>query len=160
MAKTTAKPAANAKNAKSATTKSAAKPATKPAAKTVETDESSSFTTDSLVRAISKKSEDSEGKATISLTQAGEIVGYFKDSVAEALAEGKKVQLTGFFTITPSYRESHEGNNVMTGEKMTIPASVVFNAKVGKGLKDVAKDLPASVIKSLKAAKDAKDAGK
>ena len=134
-------------------TKKTTKPAPKAkATKKVEKETvvSKAFTTDSLARAISAKSADADGKAKYSITEANEIVNLFKDAVADALKAGQKVQLTGFLTITPSYRNEREGNNVLTGEKMTIPASVIFNAKVGKGLKDIAKELPEDVIEAIK----------
>ena len=138
--------------AKKAAPKKAAPVKATKAAK-VETQVGTTFTTDSLARAISAKSADADGKTTISITQANEIVGMFKDSVMDALKEGKKVQLTGFITITPSYRNEREGNNVLTGERMTIPASVTFNCKAGKAVKDIAKDLPDAIVDAIKASK-------
>lgn len=116
----------------------------------IETHVGETFTTDSLARAISAKSAGEDGKPSISISQAGEIVNYFKDAITDALKTGQKVQLTGFLTITPSYRNEREGNNVLTGEKMTIPASVTFNCKAGKTLKDVAKELPKEVVDAIK----------
>ena len=131
----------------------AAKATKAPAKKKVETQVGKTFSTDSLARAISAKSVDADGKATISITQAGEIVNYFKEAIIDALKTGQKVQLTGFLTIAPSYRKEREGNNVLTGEPMTIPASVTFNCKAGKSLKDIAKELPEEVVEAIKSAK-------
>ena len=144
-----------AKTAK-ANVKAKAKETKKTSTKTtpkVETQVGQTFTTDSLARAISAKSADSDGKAKYSITEANEIINLFKDSVADALKTGQKIQLTGFLTITPSYRNEREGNNVLTGDKMTIPASVTFNAKVGKVLKDISKELPAEIVEAIKNSK-------
>ena len=111
--------------------------------------ESNVFTTDSLVRAISAKSA-IEGKPKYSLTECADIVSMFKESVMDALKEGKKVQLTGFINITPSYRKARVGNNVLTHEKMDIPAYVSYNVKAGKAMKDIAKNLPADVVERIK----------
>ena len=131
------------------------KPATKATKATpkVETQVGQTFSTDSLARAISAKSVDGDGKAKYSITEATEFINLFKDSVADALRTGQKIQLTGFLTIAPSYRNEREGNNVLTGDKMTIPASVTFNAKVGKGLKDIAKELPDEIVEAIKNSK-------
>lgn len=111
------------------------------------------FTTDSLARAISAGSMDSEGKAKYSIAESMEIINIMKESIKAAVKDGQKVQLTGFITITPAYREEREGNNVFTGEKMTIPASVTLNVKAGKALKDIARDLDADIVEAIKAAK-------
>lgn len=110
------------------------------------------FTTDSLARAISAGSADAEGKPKYSITEANDIVNLVKESIKAAVKEGQKVQLTGFLSITPAYREEREGNNVFTGEKMTIPASVTLNVKAGKALKDVARELDDDIVEAIKAA--------
>ena len=117
-------------------------------------------TVDTIARAMSAKSVGEDGKATLTVGKAIEFIKLFEEVVAEELKQGKRVQLTGFLTITPSYRNEREGNNVFTGQKMTIPASVTFNAKVGKSLKDIAKELPEEVMTALKEAKDAEKAEK
>lgn len=135
-------------------TKATTKATKAKATKKIESVANKTFTTDSLARAISAKSADVDGKVKYSITESAEIINLFKDAVADALKAGQKVQITGFLTITPSYRNEREGNNVLTGEKMTIPASVTFNAKVGKGLKDIAKDLPEEIVEEIKNSKE------
>ena len=138
--------------AKAAKTKTATK---KTAAKAVKAAETTTFTTDSLARAISAKSA-VDGKPAYSITEANEIVNLVKEAITDAVKAGQKVQITGFLSIVPSYRAEREGNNVLTGESMTIPAAVVLNVKAGKGLKDAAKETPAAVVEALKAEKEAK----
>ena len=108
------------------------------------------FTTDSLARAISAHSADADGKVKYGIGEANEIINLFKEGIKDAIRNGQKVQLTGFLTINPVYREERQGNNVYTGDTMTIPAYVTLNAKAGKVLKDVARDLDEEVIKAIK----------
>lgn len=133
-------------------TKTTKKAETKAAKKEVKTPEVlSTFTTESLARAMAAKTEGAARKYGISECQ--EIINVMKECVGEALAAGQKVQLTGFISITPTYRDERVGNNVLTGEQMTIPAAVAFTAKVGKGLKDIAKELPDNIVAAVKSAK-------
>lgn len=57
-------------------------------------------------------------------------------SITEALAADEKVQVVGFGTFKVKTKESREGRNPKTGEKITIAASKspVFTA--GKALKE------------------------
>lgn len=107
------------------------------------------LTTDALARAIAEKSV-VDCKQKFSIADAMFFLSLFKDAIEDALKKGQKVQLTGFFSITPSYRNEREGNNVCTGEKMTIPASVSFNAKAGKRVKDLADELAPEVVEAIK----------
>lgn len=153
---------ATTKNAKKAPAKATAKASTAkkaaPAKKDAEV--SGNFTTETLTKALATKSGDNEVVGKLSINQSKEIIGIIMDSISEALAAGQKVQLMGYLTISPVFRPEHEGNDVMSGNKMTIPDSVGFNAKVGKKLKDIAKELPAEVFDSIKAEYEAKKAGK
>lgn len=106
------------------------------------------FTTEDIIKAISEKSKTSD--TPFSQKEAANAVAFLKEAVNEALATGQKVQMTGFITIEPSYRNARKGNNVVTGEPMDIPESVVLNVKAGKGLKDTAKALDKSIMSALK----------
>lgn len=145
-----------------ATNKKATKPATKAATKKAPAKEavSGNFTTETLAKAIAAKSAENEIVGKLSINQSKEIVTMITDSISEALSTGQKVQLTGFLSIAPTFRPAHEGNDVMSGNKMTIPDSVGFGAKVGKKLKDIAKELPQEVFDQIKAEYEAKKAGK
>ncbi len=68
--------------------------------------------------------------------QAAEFMDAFIESVEENLAKKEKVQLVGFGTFMTRKRESREGRNPRTGEKMKIPATTVPVFKPGKGLRD------------------------
>lgn len=144
-------PAAKASTKKAATAKTAKKEAA---------EVSGNFTMEMLAKSLATKSADNELLGKLSITQSKEIINTVIESITDALAAGQKVQLMGFLTITPTFRPAHEGNDVVSGNKMTIPDAVGFNAKVGKKLKDVAKELPQEVKDAIKAEYDKKKAGK
>ncbi len=149
----------NVKKATPAKATKAAKPApAKKAPAKVEAEVAGNFTTETLVKALATKSAENEIVGKLSQNQTKEIVNMVVESISEALAAGQKVQLMGFLTITPVFRPAHEGNDVMTGNKMMIPDSVGFNAKVGKKLKDIAKELPQETFDAIKAEWEAKKA--
>ncbi len=75
-------------------------------------------------------------KTGISQKQVSECLNAFTETVTEKLAEGDKIQLTGFGTFMTRKRESREGRNPGTGEKITIPAGVTPVFKAGKVLKE------------------------
>ncbi|MGF1506020.1 MAG: HU family DNA-binding protein [Chloroflexi bacterium] len=79
-------------------------------------------------------------KAEMSEAQMDKALGAIIDSITEALAEGEKVQLTGFGTFSVSERSAREGRNPATGEPIQIPAKKVPSFKAGKSLKDTVND--------------------
>lgn len=59
------------------------------------------------------------------------------ESIIEAVANGDKVQITGFGTFEPRERKARTGVNPRSGEKMEIEASKVPAFKAGKAFKDL-----------------------
>ncbi|MCL2023814.1 MAG: HU family DNA-binding protein [Oscillospiraceae bacterium] len=59
--------------------------------------------------------------------------------IADALKEGKKVQLVGFGTFEVRDRPARVGQNPKTGEKIQIAAAKAPAFKAGKSLKDLVK---------------------
>ena len=57
-------------------------------------------------------------------------------AVANALADGDKVQLIGFGTFEVKERAAREGHNPFTGEKIKIAASKHASFSASKALKD------------------------
>ncbi len=57
-------------------------------------------------------------------------------ALTEALAGGKKVQVTGFGTFEVRHREARMGRNPRTGEPVQIKASNAPAFKAGKALKE------------------------
>ena len=60
----------------------------------------------------------------------------FLDTVTSSLKNGEDVQITGFGKFYVQQRESREGINPQTKQKMTIPASKVPKFTAGNALKD------------------------
>lgn len=75
-------------------------------------------------------------KTGLAQKQTTQVIDAFIETVGEKLAEGDKVQLTGFGTFMTRKREGREGRNPVTGEKIAIPASIASTFKPGKGLKE------------------------
>ena len=59
------------------------------------------------------------------------------DAITAALAEGDKVQLSGFGTFETKDREARMGRNPHTKESIEIPATRVPTFKASKALKDI-----------------------
>ena len=59
------------------------------------------------------------------------------DTIIKAVAEGDKVQLTGFGTFEQRQRNARTGVDPRTGNSIDIPASKVPAFKAGKAFKDV-----------------------
>ena len=85
-----------------------------------------------LVEAVAKKMGTTKKE-----TEAA--VSAFTETVKEALAEGKKVQLVGFGNFEVRERAARKGRNPQTGEELDIPATKVPAFKPGKGFKEVVK---------------------
>ena len=59
------------------------------------------------------------------------------DTIIKAVAEGYKIQLTGFGTFEQRQRNARTGCDPRTGNTIEIPASKVPAFKAGKGFKDI-----------------------
>ncbi|QHJ85102.1 MAG: hypothetical protein [Bacteriophage sp.] len=90
------------------------------------------MTKQEIISAVSEKTEGTKKEAAI-------YVNAVLDSITEALADGEKVQFTGFGTFDISHRAEREGRNPQTGETITIAAVDVPKFKAGKALKDAVK---------------------
>ncbi len=75
-------------------------------------------------------------KAGLKKKEAEAAVNAFTAAVAEALANGEKVQLIGFGTFEVKTSEAREGRNPRTGEKIQIAASKRASFSAGAALKD------------------------
>ena len=68
--------------------------------------------------------------------EAEDVIDCFLDLIAENLANGDKVVLSGFGTFEIRNRVSRSGVNPRTGERIDIPCQQTPAFKVGKILKD------------------------
>ncbi len=59
------------------------------------------------------------------------------DTIIKAVAEGEKIQLTGFGTFEQRQRNARTGVDPRTGNTIEIPASKVPAFKAGKGFKNI-----------------------
>ena len=75
--------------------------------------------------------------AEVSRGQAQRMVEGFLDAIAEALAGGDHVTLTGFGRFAVASRAERQGRNPRTGETITIPAHKVAGFTAGKDLQAV-----------------------
>lgn len=72
----------------------------------------------------------------ITRKEAEDVIDCFLDLIAENLANGDKVVLSGFGTFEIRNRVSRSGVNPRTGERIDIPCQKTPAFKVGKILKD------------------------
>ena len=75
-------------------------------------------------------------KAEVKKADAQKVIEALLDVITAQLAEGDKVQLTGFGTFEVSERAAHEGRNPRNGETLSIEASKSPKFKASKTLKD------------------------
>ena len=59
------------------------------------------------------------------------------DTIIKAVAEGDKIQITGFGTFEQRQRNARTGVDPRTGNSIEIPASKVPAFKAGKAFKDI-----------------------
>ncbi len=75
-------------------------------------------------------------RAGLSKADADRAVNAFIDTIADTLARGEKVTVTGFGTFEVRHRKARMGRNPQTGAPLHIPATDSPAFKSGKGLKD------------------------
>ena len=75
-------------------------------------------------------------KALLTKKDAAAAVDAVLDVIADALASGDDVKVTGFGGFEVKERAAREGRNPKTGEKVAIPASKYVSFSAGSTLKD------------------------
>ena len=75
-------------------------------------------------------------KAGIPKNKAAEAVNAVLDVIAESLAAGEDVKITGFGGFEVKARAARTGRNPKTGEAVAIPASKYVAFSAGSSLKD------------------------
>ncbi len=76
------------------------------------------------------------GKSQVAKRDAEAVVEAVFESIADALAKGETVKISGFGIFEKKERAAREGTNPASGEKITIPASNSVGFKVSKTLKE------------------------
>jgi len=77
-----------------------------------------------------------KAEANISKSEAAKVVQIFFDNMADALAQGKRVEIRGLCSFYVKNYKSYTGRNPKTGEKVTIRPKRLPFFKSGKELKD------------------------
>lgn len=75
-------------------------------------------------------------KAGLTKKDADKAVNATIDAITEALVSGDKVQIVGFGTFSVKDRAARTAVNLVTKEKINVPATRVASFKVGKALKE------------------------
>ena len=75
-------------------------------------------------------------KTQLSLKDVELAVKTVLDHMAEALADGERIEIRGFGSFSLHYREPRLGRNPKTGEKVELAGKFVPHFKPGKELKD------------------------
>jgi len=82
-----------------------------------------------LIEAVAEKTE-------LTRRDVGDVVDTLLEVVKSALQQDKKVQLIPFGSFEVRDRQTREGRNPKTGERLTIPARRVPAFHAGKELRD------------------------
>lgn len=77
-----------------------------------------------------------KNKANISKAEAAQVVEIFFDNMADALAQGDRVEIRGLCSFYVKNYKSYTGRNPKTGEKVTITPKKLPFFKCGKELKE------------------------
>lgn len=78
-------------------------------------------------------------KAEVTQKDAELVLAAIVDTIAETLATGEKVVITGFGTFEVRHRVARKGRHPRTGEEIDIPAQRRPAFRAGKGLNDAVK---------------------
>ncbi len=77
-----------------------------------------------------------KNEANISKTEAAKVVQIFFDSMADAMAQGERVEIRGLCSFFVKQYKSYTGRNPKTGEKVPIKPKKLPFFKSGKELKE------------------------
>ena len=75
--------------------------------------------------------------AGVSKKDAERVINAAIDAITKSLAQGEKVQLSGFGIFETKHREARVGRNPVTREAIEIPATRVPGFKASQALKDI-----------------------
>lgn len=98
-----------------------------------------------------------EDELRVSKKQAADFIESLKAVLEESVGDGKKVNVWGIVTLTPSFKMAkpkRKGVDPRTGEERTldpVPAKVAVKAGVAKRIKDALPEPTSKAGKSLKA---------
>jgi len=84
-----------------------------------------------LMEKLAEKCKDKN----INIKEAEIVVDTVFDSMTEALAKGERIEIRGFGSFQVKQRNSRDGRNPRSGEKVSVNAKKVPFFKVGKELR-------------------------
>jgi integration host factor subunit beta len=91
------------------------------------------MTKSDLIRVISVKND-------LPIDQAETIVNTFWDSLADALRDGRRIELRGFGSFRVRDYDGYLGRNPRNGESVTVPPKRMPFFKMGKEIKEALND--------------------
>lgn len=77
-----------------------------------------------------------EDHPNLTKDDAQRVVDTFFSSILNALEEGRRVELRGFGSFTPTQLPPRKRRNPQTGETVTAPESAKIRFKTGQALRD------------------------
>lgn len=77
-----------------------------------------------------------KSEANISKSEAAKVVQIFFDNMAEAMAQGERVEIRGLCSFFVKEYKSYTGRNPKTGERVAIKPKKLPFFKSGKELKE------------------------
>ncbi len=75
--------------------------------------------------------------ADLTKVQAKAAIDSYHQTIADALKEGKSVEIVGFGSFSVTSREARMGRNPRTGEALKIAAKKVAKFRPGKDLRSI-----------------------
>jgi integration host factor subunit beta len=81
-----------------------------------------------------------KNEANISKAEAAKVVRIFFDNMADAMANGQRVEIRGLCSFFVKEYKSYTGRNPKTGERVTIKPKKLPFFKSGKELKERVND--------------------
>ncbi len=76
------------------------------------------------------------GKANITKKKSELVVNLIFNSMADALAEGERIEIRGFGSLVNKHYGAYSGRNPRTGEVIQVPEKRLPFFKVGKELRE------------------------
>jgi len=83
------------------------------------------------------------GKPIVTKKVLEQVYPLIFEAISTALAEGEEVRIPGFATFKNVYKNERIGNNLQTGEKITVPAHYSPKCKFSKSIVDAVKAIEA-----------------
>lgn len=94
-----------------------------------------SMTRSELIAIMASRSQ------SLKIADIEHIVDTIIDTMTEALADGRRIELRGFGSFSVKERSARVARNPRTGQSVKVPARRTLNFKAGKNLRDALNNL-------------------